>query len=176
MVERIPLPTGMSWHPSRATPERIRAFVAKPGGQNECVSNYKTITGLDDDGILRLIDELDEWRNELGCQWWPNWPDVDRARPATLLQGLPLGVSCVKQLVIQPKRRPRTVVVVTAYWQDYSKPRKATGGFPQANRRWWLPESSSYQKIITQVRIAHAYRQVQLIRYPRPARNKLYQR
>lgn len=163
-MKGITLPFGLSWFPSKHDRKYIVVRVADPLNRSKTITNYKRIpAGCDLD---LFVADLVAYRDKLGSSLWDDWPDVARPRKEELVSGLPKGVSCS---LIRNKGGD-AFISVTAYWQDYSKPKNKNGQFRQSKKTYRLPLGSPESVIYKTVQMAKEYREERLRVNPKPSR------
>lgn len=164
----VVLPFGLSWFPSKDDKKYIVVRIADPFRRSKTITNYKKIPT--DCDLNEFINELTAYRDELGRELWEDWPDVARPRKAGVLSSLPKGVSCSFVHSTIKNKKEKVYIFVTAYWQDYKKPKNKKGQFRQSKKTYRLPVDSPEWLIQKTVREAKEYRENQLKANPKPPR------
>lgn len=160
----VVLPFGLSWFPSKDDRRYIVVRVADPFNRSKPITNYKKIPIKGD--LEWFVSECVSYRDSLGYKLWDDWPDVSRPRKQKVLDNLPKGVSCL--LSSCSASNSNGYILITSYWQDYSKPKNKKGQYRQSKKTYRVPLGSPDWYINEKVKEAKDYRESQLKANPKP--------
>lgn len=164
--ERVSLPFGLSWFPSKDEKKYIVIRVADPRCSTKPITKYYKLAEINSEmEALALIEKLISIRDDIGSRLWDDWPDVARERKSGFISDIPKGVSC-----IICNNENSSKIRVTCYWQDYNRPKNRNGQYPQSKKTYILPIESSERKIRKVISKAKEYREWQLKLHPKPPR------